>query len=530
LFFLNAPPVVAYYAAAEYRNRSAPEHLKPSDAVFTIAFNIWLIMIEDVANPFEHNEKSQPGGKSEPLLQFEDRWQPPDRQQPAQKGADVRQEPKPSTGSTTPDWLKKPFHLPNGGRQAPSWQQLPEIRPLPDVLPAPEQRPAPGWRPSLPSLPFETPSSQLPINRDTTAPTLYYAKKADELDNTKYQPTDAAYKVYEQARDSIVRIQVHQFDSLGKERSNYSGSGFFVSQDGKIATAYHVIAGKNPDDTLTVDLADGRTLKATIAEVKPLSDIAVLQVEHAPNETFKALDLRATSRDIKENIPVFVVGHPLGWGRTYVSEGTLLGRDRIHDTDLVHDPNNQNRMVLHAQIHVEKGNSGSPMLDKDGRVIGVVSFGDSGWNGYSDSVEDLNSLLGKARPSDYWPNAAVFGRTTVRDGLTTTADALNLTANIFARNSRGAAMVRGGTAWLNASLAYNDLTSSDWSAFKSSWDKGTTAERFTSTLNVGADLSMLGGSAALLFGGSKFRTAASIIVGTGAMTKFLNGLGSDRAY
>jgi S1-C subfamily serine protease len=467
-----------------------------------------------VANPFESPQRSEKNQQ----LDFEFRWKPADGKPQPQAPAnpyipprDVVPDPRFQSpgGSVVPDWLKKPWNVPRGGAgQQPNWN-----------LPPGDQQPT--WRQTIPDFQFRQPA-------DTIAPTLYSGVAANRKDQTQYKPGDKAYQIYDQAKDSVVRIQLHTRDSLGREVGTELGSGFFISKEGKLATAYHVVSSGNKD--ITVDLADGRTLKAHVLDVKPLSDIAVLQVDGRPGEQFKPLELAETSRGLQSGTPVFVVGHPRGWPETFVSEGTISGRQRMQDTDLEQDPSNPNRMMVATRLHIEKGNSGSPMLDANGKVIGVVSFGDEAYRGYADSVEDLNSMLGKSKSSDYFPNDLNVGHTVVRDGVITSLAGLSAITPRLSSNARVLGLSRGMAAWSGAITAYSDLNNYDWHAFKSSWNNGSTAEKFNSTVNFGADLSMLAGSAALMFGGAKLRTAASIMLGSGSVTKMLNGLGSDRAY
>lgn len=359
----------------------------------------------------------------------------------------------------------------------------------------------------------------------TVIPTLHYDKTANEQDQTAYRPDELAARIYKESRDAVVRIRTNDVDAKGVDHGG-SGTGFFVSKDGKLATAYHVISGGNTQ--IQVDLADGRTLNAKIVDVKPLSDLAVLQVEGAPGQTFKALELADTTRDIKPGAEVFGIGHPKGWAATYLSPGTVDGRSAMHDAMIGQDPSNPNRMVIDTAMHMQPGNSGSPVLNAEGKVIGVVSFSNGGTSAVADSADDLRSLLGTTKAADYFPNRIDFNFTSARNMALTGASVMTYATRPGLGKWSG--RLGAATYFAGSYSAYNDLTNYDLGAFASAWDNGSTAERFNSTLNLGADISMLAGTAFYAFGGAKLRTAASIMMGTGSAAKLFNSLGTDRTY
>jgi S1-C subfamily serine protease len=389
---------------------------------------------------------------------------------------------------------------------------------------------APAWLPKAPDLnPWRdiVQEAQRRASTETFIPTLHYAKPAEQQDSTRYIPSDAAAKVYRESKDAVVKIRNVSVDENGDNHGGI-GSGFFVSKDGKIATAYHVVRGANAK--IEIDLADGRTLPAHIVDIKPLSDIAVLQADGAPGQTFKSLELADTARNIRGGEKVFVVGHPQGWNNVYLSEGTVDKREAMEDSFCQQTPSNPNRFLIASNVHVEPGNSGGPMLDADGKVIGVMSFGNGSTSGRADTVDDLKSLLGTAKTSDYLPHEIS------NVGPTGARDLLLMSVSSFAiGQSRRAPLSGARLGAVNAAfggfVAGTDLAMYDWNAFMTAWGKnGSTAERFNSSLNMGADLSMLASTAFYAFGGAKYRTTAGVLMGTGATTKFVNSLLGDRTY
>jgi S1-C subfamily serine protease len=391
----------------------------------------------------------------------------------------------------------------------------------PDVKP-------PAWLPPAPDLnPWRqiAQDAQKRAATETVIPSLHYGKAADENDRTVYRPDELAARIYQESREAIVRIRNVDVEADARDHGGL-GTGFFISKDGKLATAYHVVRGQNAQ--LEVDLADGRTLKAHVVEVKPLSDLAVLQVDGAAGQTFKPLELAETSRSVSPGDKVFSVGHPRGWKDIYLSEGTHEDRVAMHDTWIDQDASNPNRMLLQSSIHVAPGNSGSPLLNSDGKVVGVVSFSNGGTNGTSDTVDDLKSLLGTTTRSDYFPSRLTFDGSAGRNLFVTSMTHLGHT---LPRRSEAWGARAGSVAFAAGTYsAMSDLANYDWRAFTTAWDNGTTAERLNSSFNLGADLSMLAGTAFYMFGGAKYRTAASVFMGTGSAAKLFNSLTTDRTY
>jgi serine protease Do len=136
-----------------------------------------------------------------------------------------------------------------------------------------------------------------------------------------------------------------------------SGSGFFISADGYILTNNHVV--ENADE-ITVRTKDDRELKATLVGRDPATDLAVIKVEgaHFPYVSFED---RAKPR---VGDWVIAVGNPFGLGGTATAGiVSALGRKNVSDSNYV------DYMQIDAPIN--RGNSGGPTFDVEGRVVGV---------------------------------------------------------------------------------------------------------------------------------------------------------------
>lgn len=143
---------------------------------------------------------------------------------------------------------------------------------------------------------------------------------------------------------------------MPQERSAL-GSGFIVDPSGVIVTNNHVVGNAAE---IKVTLADGRTFPATLLGRDEKTDLAVLKVESdepLPFVTFAAGD------SIKVGMPVMAVGNPFGLGGT-VTAGIVSARGR----DIQSGPFDD---YIQTDAAINRGNSGGPLFDMAGNVIGV---------------------------------------------------------------------------------------------------------------------------------------------------------------
>ena len=138
------------------------------------------------------------------------------------------------------------------------------------------------------------------------------------------------------------------------------GSGFIVSSDGQIITNNHVIEDA---DKITVTLSDGRTLDAEVLGKDPTFDLAVIKIEA---EDLPVLEL-GDSDKLKVGEWVVAIGNPFGLEHT-VTAGVISAKNRsIHAGQVNFDG------FLQTDAAINPGNSGGPLLDLDGKVIGINS-------------------------------------------------------------------------------------------------------------------------------------------------------------
>jgi putative serine protease PepD len=167
-----------------------------------------------------------------------------------------------------------------------------------------------------------------------------------------------------------------------------TGSGFVVSSDGYVVTNAHVIDGA---DSVKVKIGDGDTLTAKVVGVDQSTDVALLKV--AAPEALTPLQL-AESDDVQVGDATYAIGNPYGLSRT-LTTGVVSALHRS-----IESPNGYAITgVLQTDAAINPGNSGGPLLDDQGRVIGVNSqIATSSTS--SDGSSGGNVGIGFAVPSD----------------------------------------------------------------------------------------------------------------------------------
>ena len=134
------------------------------------------------------------------------------------------------------------------------------------------------------------------------------------------------------------------------------GSGFVISEDGMIVTNNHVVDGA---DTVTVKLADGTEYEAKVLGTDPLTDLALLDVEAEDMATVSW----GTSADVRPGDEALAIGNPFGLGGT-VTSGIVSAVSR----DIRSGPYDD---YIQTDAAINRGNSGGPLFNADGEVIGV---------------------------------------------------------------------------------------------------------------------------------------------------------------
>ncbi len=193
-----------------------------------------------------------------------------------------------------------------------------------------------------------------------------------------------------------VRPSVVVISFAGRDGSRQGlGTGFVIDKSGLIATNLHVIGEARP---ISIQTSDGKSLmvKAIHASDRAL-DLAIIQVEAADIAPLVLSDEKPSDGEA-----VVVVGNPRGLNHSVVN-GVISGTREI-----------DGRNMLQLAIPVEPGNSGGPVVDMQGRVLGVVTMKSAVTDnlGFAVSVTDLKSLRDKPNPVpiDRWLTIGAIDR------------------------------------------------------------------------------------------------------------------------
>ena len=188
------------------------------------------------------------------------------------------------------------------------------------------------------------------------------------VENLGKQPLTDVSNAYQMValsvRPSVVSINAIK-DGSGRVEENGMGSGVIMSTDGFILTNHHVVRGAN---SILIQLHDRRQFVGTLVGEDVSSDLALLKIE-APDL------IPATwgdSEQVNVGSIVWAIGSPYGFQHT-VTSGIISGKNRPGDI------NHPTQSLLQTDAAVNPGNSGGPLVDAQGRVIGINTsiFGDS---------------------------------------------------------------------------------------------------------------------------------------------------------
>jgi len=180
--------------------------------------------------------------------------------------------------------------------------------------------------------------------------------------------TSALAVVYQRVKTGVVEIQTvtgAQTDPFGNETpgGGATGSGFVIDDEGHIVTNQHVVDGAQ---SVTVRFANGKKVDAEIVGTDPSTDIAVLDVD-VPGSELAPLSF-ASDTSLQVGDSVIAIGSPFGLEGT-LTAGVIsaLGRE-------IESPNGfQIQNAVQTDAALNHGNSGGPVLDTAGHVVGVAA-------------------------------------------------------------------------------------------------------------------------------------------------------------
>ena len=213
--------------------------------------------------------------------------------------------------------------------------------------------------------------------------------------------------IYESVKDGVVHVTT---SSGGAQNTPFgpqpgqggTGSGFVVDTEGHVITNQHVVDGAA---NVTVTFANGDEVRATVVGADASADVAVLKLDEVPDD-LEPLQL-GSSESLKIGDPLIAIGSPFGLQGT-VTTGIVSALDR----ELTAPDGFTIDGAIQTDAAINPGNSGGPLIDGNGRVVGINSqiATQSGGNegiGYAVPIETARQVA----------DALIAGRTVERPYL-----------------------------------------------------------------------------------------------------------------
>ena len=181
-------------------------------------------------------------------------------------------------------------------------------------------------------------------------------------------------QVYAKNVQAVVAIHSQYSNGIG------AGSGFILSEDGYVVTNYHVIEGANQVAVVT---HNGKSSLAEVIGYDAGNDVALLKID-GKNLPFVTL---GSSDALSVGDCVAAIGNPLGELTSTLTVGYISAKDRVVDTDgtVIN--------MLQTDAAINSGNSGGPLFDMNGKVIGIITAKYSGNSGSGATIEGLGFAI-----------------------------------------------------------------------------------------------------------------------------------------
>ena len=190
-------------------------------------------------------------------------------------------------------------------------------------------------------------------------------------------------EVYERNVNAVVAItvEVESRDNYGRTSVGYaSGTGFIISADGYVVTNYHVIEGGT---NVTVTTHGEEEYPAEIVGFEENNDLAVLKIdgENLPSAVIGSSD------DLRVGDQVVAIGNVLSTFASSLTVGYVSGVDRVVDTE------GTAMNMIQTDVAINSGNSGGPLFNMKGEVVGITTAKFSGNSSSGASIEGIGFAI-----------------------------------------------------------------------------------------------------------------------------------------
>jgi 2-alkenal reductase len=262
---------------------------------------------------------------------------------------------------------------------------------------------------------------------------------AGELSSTER----ASIAVFDHAAPSVVQVAARSRGTnpfSGDEAGAATGSGFIWDEAGNVVTNDHVVQGA---DTVAVRLASGEAVRANVVGVAPAFDLAVIRIRGA--RRLPPPVPIGSSGDLKVGQSAFAIGNPFGLDQSLTS-GIISALNRRLPTRNGREIAN----MIQTDAAVNPGNSGGPLLDSFGRVIGVTTaiLSPSGSNagiGFAIPIDTVNRVVPQLIARGRVPTPGI-GIVAANEALATR---LGVEGVVIVRNAPGSPAERAGLRGLD---------------------------------------------------------------------------------
>ncbi len=203
-------------------------------------------------------------------------------------------------------------------------------------------------------------------------------------------------QIYNQNAAAVVRIEAYSGNAATGSAVGSSGSGFVISADGYVVTNCHVISGMSQ---VNVNMAGRDELPAQVVGVDADLDVALLKVE---GENLPYVQLG--SSDVMEvGEQVVAIGYPLGSSSASLTVGYVSAKDQVFTGG------GSTSTMLQTDAAINSGNSGGPLFNGAGQVIGITTAKLSGYSASGVSIEGMGLAVPMDEVVDILSDLKEFG-------------------------------------------------------------------------------------------------------------------------